>query len=335
MQQASGFSASERSFIRGQMVDEFHLDSLENWYPVAIDPHTDSVFWRDMGQQRFVESFFHNSLDAQAREARRVCKTKVSSLAKIRSTVAPSAFIFHISRCGSTLLTQMLASLTSCIVLSEPPVIDMFCRNYLNTRDQQIGHENQIQIFRQLIAALGQQRFPAESHLIIKLDSWHIGHCEFIREAYPDVPMYFLFRDPKQVLASHRKQRGPQMIPDYLDLGNIKAEKTGLEVADLDGYCLRILDQFFATALSHADNQQLRLLNYKELPNYVWDRLLNELGISCSPAEMQEIRQRSGYHSKHTLQSFSERLEEQAPHAFFAHTFSLYEQLESMRQQQG
>lgn len=335
MQQATGFSASERSYIRGQLVDEIDLDSLENWYPVAIDPHTDSVFWRDMGQQRFIESFFHNSLDAQAREARRVCKTKVSSLAKIRNTVNPSAFIFHISRCGSTLLTQMLASLTSCIVLSEPPVIDMFCRNYLNTTDQRTSHENRIQIFRQLICALGQQRFPAESHLIIKLDSWHIGHCEFIRQAFPDVPMYFLFRDPKQVLASHQKQRGPQMIPGYVDLGNIKAEQAGLDVADLDGYCLRILDQFFSAALRHADNLHLRLVNYKELPSYVWGRLLNELGISCSSNEMQEIRQRSSYHSKHTLQNFSERFEEQVPHAFFARTFSLYEQLESMRDRQG
>lgn len=100
--------------------------------------------------------------------------------------IAPSAFIFHVSRCGSTLLTQMLASLEQCIVLSEPPVIDVFFRNYCQRTKHQ---EDRIKIFRQLIAALCQKRFQLESHLIIKHDSWHISRINFIKAAFPDVPL--------------------------------------------------------------------------------------------------------------------------------------------------
>ncbi|MBC3807795.1 hypothetical protein H8K52_10615 [Undibacterium seohonense] len=332
MSQQTGFSSVERSFIRGQSVDVTDLESLKNWYPVLISKHPDEVFWRDMGQQRFTDSFFQNSLDAQDRNLRRVCKTGKASLASIEEYIAPTAFVFHISRCGSTLLTQMLASLEQCIVLSEPPVVDQFFRNYCKGKEI---NEEQITIFRQLIAVLGQKRFDRESHFIIKFDSWHIDRLDFIRQAYPDVPVLFLYRQPQEVLASHQKQRGPQMIPNFIDLGNIQVDQHDVQISDLDAYCLRVLDQYLLAALQHADNRQLHLINYAELPTVVWEKCLPDLHIKCTEDELQSLRHRASFHSKHPQQNFAEKLEVRAPHPFLAHTQALYAQLEGLRLQQS
>ena len=58
-------------------------------------------------------------------------RTPVEALAEWRTVspgVAPAGFIFHLSRCGSTLITQMLASLPENVVLSKPGVVDAMIR---------------------------------------------------------------------------------------------------------------------------------------------------------------------------------------------------------------
>jgi hypothetical protein len=326
MKQVYGFQAEENSFIRGNFRDATTLNSLKNWYPVCFDNDDRSqLFWRYMGLQQFTASFFQNSLAMQIPEQRQVCRTSVSSLAQFDDCVLPTAFIFHVSRCGSTLLTQMLASLNSTIVLSEPPILDAFFRSYPDYK------EENLQLFRHLIHCLGQKRFDLEQHFVIKFDSWHVSRIDFIRQAFPQVPMLFLYRHPQAVLVSHQKQRGPQMIPDFVDMGNLVVDRAEVSPGDLDGFCLRVLDQFYQTALLHAKNGRLHLINYSELPSLVWDTLLNKLNIHCTPEEIDQIKARSQFHSKHPQQIFNEDVKPVQKHLFFEKTLGFYLQLDNLR----
>lgn len=323
----SGFVAEERSFLRGEMIDAQALSSLKNWYPVTFCDQTGAVYWRDMGNQRFIESFFQNSLNAQPQDQRRICKTPVDALTQITDSVAPTAFIFHVSRCGSTLLTQMFSHLPHCIVLSEPPAIDAFFRHY------QESSQKNILLFQHLIATLGQRRSDQEKHFIVKFDSWHIGRLDFIRQAFPQTPMIFLYRDPQQVLASHQRQRGPQMIPGFVDMGDIKVDQTAIFPGDLDAYCLRVLDQFYASAISQHKNHNLQLLNYHELPTVMWESLLAQFNIQLTAEELAQVKLRSQYHSKHPQQNFRGDPTAGIQHAASEKTRELYLQLELLRQQ--
>lgn len=326
MKQVYGFQAEENSFIRGNFTDATTLNSQKNWYPVCFDNDDRSqLFWRYMGLQKFTESFFQNSLAIQTPAQRQVCRTSISSLVQFDDCVLPTAFIFHVSRCGSTLLTQMLASLDSTIVLSEPPVIDAFFRSY-----PEESAEN-LQLFRHLIHCLGQKRFDQERHFVIKFDSWHVSRIDFIRQAFPQVPMLFLYRHPQAVLVSHQKQRGPQMIPDFVDMGKLVVDRTEVTPGDLDGFCLRVLDQFYQAALMHARSGGLHLINYSELPSLVWNTLLTKLNIDCTPAEIDQIKARSQFHSKHPQQIFNEDVKPAQNHLFFEKTLDLYLQLETLR----
>jgi hypothetical protein len=129
----------------------------------------------------------------------------------------PKGFIFHASRCGSTLIAQMLAAQPENVVISEASPVDVVLRSHL--RDPGISEEQRILWLRWLLNAFGQRRFGEEKRLFVKFDSWHALFLPLIRRAFPDVPWIFVYREPVEVLLSHGRRRGGQMIPGVLEPG--------------------------------------------------------------------------------------------------------------------
>lgn len=309
----------QRGWLRAPLVDAGGLDSLRDWFPVAVED--DSIAWRYL-PGRFSEPFFANTLLAQPHAERRICRTPYDWLNRAGTGVPLSAIVFHSSRCGSTLLAQMLASLPQCVVQSEPPAID----DYLTRHGDTAGGQA-VTTLRSLVQALGQQRH-GETHFIVKLDCWHMRHLPQLRAAFPDVPFWFLYREPRAILQSHQRQRGPQMVPGLVLPTEFGA---GLAPGDLDGWCTRVIAHIFGTALEHA--HELRLLDYRQLPSVVWDELLAELGIDCTPAQLDGLRARAGFHAKSALAPFRGDPAPQTPTAphLLEMLAPLYAQLEALR----
>lgn len=284
------FSANERALLRGQDVPFEQLPSLSGWYPVVA--RIDKLWWRFFGEKRFSEPFFYNSVSSLNQDKRLCVQTAFNALDTFENSLAPTAFIFHTSRCGSTLLSQLFASLPSCIVLSEPPIID----SYLSLYHAQPGQNGAEKTLRQLVGALGQRRFAEERHFFIKLDSWHIKSLPLFRKAFPDTPFIFMYRKPEEVVASHQRQRGPQMVPGLVDPALLDLDSEPLMPGELDKYSIKVLRHFFKAACDQAN--ELILLNYSQLPQIVWTDLLDLFSIAPSPAELEAMKNRSGSHSK-------------------------------------
>lgn len=290
-------SLEERAMARGTLIPRENLASLRGWFPVALAGNPPELVWRRVGDKRFVEPFFRDTLASLSNE-RLCCHTAVQAAGEVDDALEPAAVIFHVSRCGSTLLTQMLATLPQCSVLSEPPVIDSFLRR--QAADSDAGGSATL---RSLVRALAQRRFAAERHFVLKLDSWHIHRLPLFRAALPDTPFLFLYREPGAVLASHRRRRGPQMVP-----GVIAPERLGLAphdaaTGDLDGYGAKVLEGFMVAALQHA--AELRLIDYAEFPAIVWSDLLARFSLACTEAQRDELRSRALRHSKEPARDFN------------------------------
>lgn len=294
-------SAQELPLLRGREVDWRGLVSWRGWYPVTIDDGAGEVCWRFLGERRLLGAFFQDDLAAQPSAERLVCRTPLGELPRIAAAffadaVAPSGFVFHVSRCGSTLLTQMLAALPQNIVLSEPPVLDAFFR--LQHADP--ARSGGAATLRALLAALGQRRCAAERHFVVKFDSWHTPWMGWLRELFPDLPLLFLLRQPDQVLASHRRQRGLQMVPGLLAMPWLRVDLAGVGPADLDLHADRVLGAVYASALDAAGAiGGLHFLDHAELPAAASERLLPLFGIALTPAELALFEARAGFHSKH------------------------------------
>src|SRR6516165_1265487 len=94
---------------------------LASWIPIAInlEDETPSVDWGDFGALRFTDPFFDNTVArwASGKPPPRTVRTGLDALVVLDQapSLDPSGLIFHLSRCGSTLLAQLLRQISGCL----------------------------------------------------------------------------------------------------------------------------------------------------------------------------------------------------------------------------
>lgn len=336
-----GFAATERAFLKGRPVEFTSLATLSDWYPVALSDSPPLIWWRKLQGCTFSAPFFQDTLAAQSPETRQVCQSPFSALqafgrkhegAQLESLV-PTAFIFHVSRCGSTLLTQLLTTSDQNVVMSEPPAIDAFFR-YYHAHPELEGPE---QLFFQLVSALGQRRNNSEQHFFVKFDSWHIPWIPFVRKVFPSTPILLLYREPLHVLRSHQRLRGPQMIPGLLNTSRLRPDTSALEPSDLDGYCLLMLKGMLESARVSLDESDVLPIHYQQLPAVLWTHLLDHFGMEVNTAALERMQQRAGFHSKASQSRFfgdpltPERTMPEQTRWLLDATTEVYESIEQVR----
>lgn len=253
-----------------------------------------------MGERRLFEPFFHDELALAVKNPFALLfrrKTDIEALGqwrRVRPGLRPSGFIFHMSRCGSTLISQLLATSSDAVVLSEPPALDSLLRGGTDVPE----HQRAIWL-EWLMSALGQPRAGNETRCFIKLDCWHIRYWPILRQAYPEVPWIFLYRDPLEVLASHQDIPALWSIPGYLDPSWIGADPDEVIQIGRVEYCARMLANICESALEfHERSPMGRLVSYDELPEAVWTSLARHFAVEFNDAEIAAMRRRSELNSK-------------------------------------
>jgi hypothetical protein len=227
-------------------------------------------------------------------------QTPIETLVELQNThpgLPPTGFIFHMSRCGSTLAAQILSALPQNIVISEADPIDKVLRS--NLRDPDITEEQRVAWLRGLIGAFGRARNPGEQHLFIKFDSWSVLDLPLIRRAFPDTPWIFLYRDPVEVMVSHVRQRGSQILPGVLDPRALGMDFSSVQQLSLDEYGARVLASVCEAATRYYEPGAAELINYRQLPEAVWSSLAEFFGVSYTPAEVEQMGAIAEIDSKH------------------------------------
>ena len=162
----------------------------------------------------FREPFFEQTADRAMQHPFNQVFTRSTPLRALEALhaqepgIAPTGFVFHMSRCGSTLIAQMLAQLSATIVLSEAQPLDALLR----LRQQGVDEEALIGWLRAMVSALGRPRF-GEQRLFVKFHAWHVLELPLIARAFPGVPWVFVFREPRAVLRSHARIAGAEADP--------------------------------------------------------------------------------------------------------------------------
>ena len=108
-----------------------------------------------------------------------------------------TALIFHVSRCGSTLLSQALAVVKENVVVPEAPLFDQILR--MNEADESISKDFIEQLLQKAMLWNCQDRSGNYQRYFIKLDSWYIHFYKQLRNVFPSVPFFFLTREPSAI----------------------------------------------------------------------------------------------------------------------------------------
>jgi hypothetical protein len=252
-----------------------------------------TVEWCEIGDVPFTDPFFDTTIRRAARSG--VAETPSDVLlaeAASRPGVAPAAFIFHCSRCGSTLMSQLARALPGTLVLSEAPAIDDVLRSGWTD-------ETRIDRLRAVVTALGQRRAGADRHLVVKFDAWHIADLPLVQLAFPDVPCVFVYRDPLEVMASQMRMPGRYLVPGELDPAFAGlASLDEVLAAGREGYCARVIGRMLASAAELAADRRLDLVNYSELPAAAIDRVLAWTGRASSSQDRARLLYLAAYDAK-------------------------------------
>ncbi len=261
------------------------------------------LWWMDMAGVDLAEPFFQQTVERAKRDGseRRELFTEFDVLLQLEKqldSVRPTGFIFHSSRCGSTLVANACRAINNSIVLSEANAIDkLIARFFTDVGD--IKASLYSVFLRGVVNTLGQRRAGNEEHLFIKFACCSFAQIERIKRIWSNVPCLFLYRDPVETIVSNLKDVPPWMLDkDRRVLASIiNASPDEVAEMPLEEMCARTIGSLFSTAHRLA-NDGLLLLNYKQLSVPVISSVLRFFKVSPSTAELETIAHASQTYSK-------------------------------------
>lgn len=262
--------------------------------------------WCWFGEQRLARPFFRDDVDQALRlpfnQAFRR-ETDFQALLDWQAVspgMPPTALIFHASRCGSTLMAQMLATLDDNIVLSEPPPLDNLLRAH---RQDPKATPHQPAWLAALVSAYGQRRQGNEQRLFIKLDAWNVFEAPLLLALYPEVPRVFLYRDPLEIVVSQLRQPGMHRVPGLLGSSALDLPvQEALRMTPAE-YTSRTVGAILRQGLELCQQHGAVAVNYQELPNACWGRLASLFDVH--DAHLPRLRETAGFDAKQPSQSFT------------------------------
>ena len=293
-----------------------HPVNLENpvilskgWLPVdaVVVDGRPGLWWMEMPDVSLTEPFFQQTVErVKTENNRRELFTEFDVLLqveKVLDTVPPTGFIFHSSRCGSTLLANACKAIADSIVLSEANAIDKLIARLITDATDKVKESLYSVFLRGVVHALAQRRTGTEQHLFIKFACCSFAQIERIRRIWPSVPWVFLYRDPIETIVSNLTDVPPWLLDNDR---RVLASITGVspeqvEEMRLEELCARTIGSFYSLALhlpSGLANGPGLLLNYNQLSVPVISRVLNFFKVSPSAEEVQIIARGSRLYSK-------------------------------------
>lgn len=280
-------------------------------------------------------------LRSMAKKARLFDKAMAEAIAQhreipITKVLKVGGAVFHESRCGSTLVSNLLVASNPQAhrVYSEsnPPIGALHACT--SKRKSKCSLAKQIALLRDVIYLMSRTQVSHETHVFFKIQSIGTHSISLWTQAFPDVPWVFVYRDPVEVLVSHLKHGGdeakraaclrsrPNPSQRLIDLVEEKQQqqqqhltestpsKTVDELSNVE-FCAAHLATLCQAAIqeyqSNHHNGHLghggskgQFLNYASLPDIMWESILpNHFDTEdLSEQHIERMKNIAGVYSK-------------------------------------
>ena len=190
---------------------------------------------------------------------------------------SPPGIVFHVARCGSTLVSQLLKQHVGLVVYAEPmPVNEILLPPHKWPRTEVVA------ALRSLGAAFARH---ARKPWVLKLTSWNTLFCDLIAEAFPDSPWVLCLRDPVEVGVSLLQQPagwiwdgGDARRRRFASTSTRKGRRSRVRNTSRASYAA------FCDAAGRLDPRRGRLVDYSTLPAAVWETVAPHFSQSVDKA---------------------------------------------------
>jgi hypothetical protein len=309
--------------------------AIKNWIPYKLLPqHANEELlckWLYLGNELMTAPFFDQTISqCKSLPQNSKLKSSVSSVSifehwsKQINSIEPTAFVFHVSRCGSTLLSQLLSVQAENIVLSEVPFFDELLRTGFNLQQM----NELLSVLKSSIKLYGARRNSMQKNLFVKTDSWHIHFYKELRVLYPDVPFIFLYRRPDEVIRSHQKLRGMQAVPGVIEPALFGFDANEVMQMNFDEYTAEVLESYMRAFINILKSDKNSMaINYNEGAMNMMYKIAAFTKLPISADDEAVMIQRAGFHAKYPGEKFSEPSMNDAPPLYMHNAFTLYNEL--------
>jgi hypothetical protein len=266
------------------------------------------VAWQYVGHGTFAEPFLHDTMKAAAKKHpdRAPINTDLKILeefARLPVLTRPSAIIFHITRCGSTLVANAMKTVENSLMLSEPqPFLKLLKPSTFDTAPYPVDDWQRIRIelLRGVLAAYVQCTGQSTKYLFIKANGWAIMFIDLLRSIWPGIPCVFIYRDPVEVMVSNLRKNATWST----------LNERPLELARLFRWPPQIgpettIEEFFARTTGKCIEEMIEklddktfLLHYDDINTANLVRLLDFIGIERSEFAIDNIEKQLKLYAK-------------------------------------
>ncbi|MGH1492136.1 MAG: hypothetical protein ACRBK7_22555 [Acidimicrobiales bacterium] len=277
--------------------------------PLAVDSNGidgDQIYWADLGSHDFQEWQLVYSIEAavDAGTIGQYFSTSIDILDEPIpvESLEPTGFIFHMARCGSSLVSRALARSPRHLVLSQPTVLRDGIWSLMTGRwaHEPGTDERSVTMFRNLLGYLLRPRSPLAEAAFIKFFSENVVFLDFVRAAFPETPCLFLHRDPIEVLASVSETSTGMLLARGTPRGAMMAGlQPGEDEAMSDTELIaRCFGRYFDVVLG-SDPAGLTTLDYRHLRPQNFAAIIDDaFGYQLPEADLDAVLDQFGLYSK-------------------------------------
>ena len=254
--------------------------AARGWVPVEI-PFTEHpalvseppVRWMELEHAPLAEPFFAQTLarlKAGEHPPREIDTGLDAVLAEgaRAGAAAPAGLVFHISRCGSSLVANGLRTAARTQVLAEARPMTALFLPYPATGDADADArwaQRRSALGRALVAIVSRYRDAEPEAVVIKWTSLNTALLPAIRAVWPDTPALFVVRDPLEVLVANLQPGG---LIDTRHSAFAPALSGVADPGELAGmgdeeYGARVLGRYLETAALAGDD--LWVIDYEDI----------------------------------------------------------------------
>src|SRR5688572_6130260 len=244
-----------------------------DWLPARAALHPTGLYFalRDIRTAELQDPFMQETIArVPARES--VVQIARRDVGKGAAGSSPAGIVFHVGRCGSTLVSQLLKQHVGLVVYAEPlPVNEILLPPHKWPRGELVA------ALRSLGAAFARH---ARKPYVLKLTSWNTLFCDVVAEAFPDSPWVLCLRDPVEVGVSllHRPagwiwDDGGPAPPFHRQIDPAGGAKSREE------YLARLYAAFCEAAI-RLDPARGLLVDYTTLPAAVWEAVAPHFSLA-------------------------------------------------------
>lgn len=213
------------------------------------------------------------------------------NIGKADPRTAPAGIVFHVGRCGSTLISQSLKQHGDVVVYSEP-------LSFNELLSLAAPRAEIVAALRSLGEAFA---LHAGKRYVLKLSSWSTLFCDIVAEAFPATPWAFSIRDPIEVGEAILRTPPPWFLGGTAPATHITRAIDPTAAAQTPEVFYALMYAAFCDAVLRLDRRRGVLVRHEDLPQAITDALAPHFGLPLDEMRKARMIGSAGHYAKAPL----------------------------------